>query len=243
MKYFSVLILILMFSCAKTKKEENLKLSENNSDTIIADSSKLKPASVNNFRNEIDFSEYVFLKDSPANGREMEKIRTDLDGDKKIDSAFILEKKESFSDYLLYIYLSGSSRNYTYKLIDNFDPDFKLFPTQLKIKNNVLELCYFRDGTAAFGRFLKFRYNSKANNIELIGYDSGYKRDVGQHLEKSFNLKNGNFTIKIQKPLPEIHIETYRGNHKMKPVFIQQIDVNMLTVLDKVGSEFETEDY
>lgn len=184
---------------------------------------------------------YTELKESPANGRKMEKITVDLDNDKKTDTAFIVQNENDFANYLLLIHLTSQNKTYRFKLIDNFDLDFNLFPVQLEVKNNVLEVGYFRDGTAAFGRFFKFRFDEKKKNLRLIGYDSGYKAGAGEHCDKSYNLMNGTYIVNFEKSIPNEHTETFKGKKDIGEIYINDIDIKTLNKLDDVGSEFESE--
>lgn len=234
-KYF-IVTLILFFSCNQANKSSN---------TIQETKTTKKDSVINKQTNS--FSElkilipenYSILKESPANGREMEKIIVDLDNDKKVDTAFIVQNENDFSNYMLLIYLTSQNKTYRFKLIDNFDPDFSLYPVQLKIKKNVLEVGYFRDGTAAFGRFLKFRFDEKKKTFRLIGYDSGYRLGAGEYCDKSYNLIDGTYIVNFEKSLPNEHTETYKGRKIIEEIHINDIDINLLNKLDEVGSEYE----
>ena len=239
MKYFYIAILNLLFSCNQTNKSSNT--IQETKETI-----KIKKDSISNTQTNssaelkiIIPENYSILKESPANGREMEKIMVNLDNDKKVDTAFIVKHENDFSNYLLLIYLTSQNKTYRFKLIDNFDLDFSLYPVQLKNKNDVLEVGYFRDGTAAFGRFLKFRFDENKKTFRLIGYDSGYRSGAGEHCDKSYNLIDGIYNVKFEKALPNEHTDTYKGRKKIKEIYINDINIKVLNNLDDVGSEFE----
>ena len=235
-KYFHIVILILLFSCNQTNKSSN---TIQETKTTIKDSvTNIQTNSYAELKITIP-KDYSILKESPANGREMEKLIVDLDNDKKEDTAFIVKNENDFSNYVLLIYLTSQNKTYNFKLIDNFDPDFSLYPVQLKIKNDVLEVGYFRDGTAAFGRFLKFRFEEKKKTFKLIGYDSGYRSGAGEHCDKSYNLIDGTYIVNFEKSLPNEHTETYKGRKIIEDIYINDIDINVLNKLDEVGSEFE----
>ena len=181
---------------------------------------------------------YSELKESPANGRKMQRIIADLDNDKIADTALIVQNKNNFADYLLLIYLTRQNTTYRLKLIDNFSPDINLFPVQLKIRNNVLEVGYFSDGTAAFGRFFKFRFDETKNKMRLIGYDSSY-RITERHCNKSYNLINGTYIVKLQKSIPKNHTETFKGKKVINNIYIDDINIETLNIIDEIGNEFE----
>lgn len=244
MKYVYIVTLILLFSCDQTN---------NNSKTIQDSRSETKSeiekdTITNTLPNQTNSStelkdiipeNYTLLKGSPANGREMEPIVVDLDNDKKADTAFIVTNENEFSDYLLLIYLTSQNKIYSFKFIDQFYSDFGIFPVQLKVKNDVLEVGYFRDGTAAFGRFFKFRFDEQKKTFRLIGYDSGYRLGAGTHCDKSYNLINGRYIVNFEKSIPNVHTETFKGIKKIEEIYINNIDLDVLNKLDDVGCEFE----
>ena len=43
-----------------------------------------------------------------------------------------------------------------------------IYPIPLDVKKNILTFGYYLDGTSAFGRFLKLRYNEEQKNIQVI---------------------------------------------------------------------------
>lgn len=195
--------------------------------------------------NKIDYAQsiaipkfYKELKESPANGKEMNKIIFDLDGDNISDTALIVQKEEDFSDFLLLIYLSKQKKTISFKLIDNYGMGFNLYPIPLKVKNNVLELGYYQDGTSAFGRILKFRYDKNAKDFRLIGYDSSYKASMGMYCEKSYNLLTGKYIVEV-KDLAQEKNTVNTGKKFLNKIYLQSLDISKLDSLDAIGSEFE----
>jgi hypothetical protein len=55
---------------------------------------------------------YIEVKESPANGKEMNRVTFDMDNDAKNDIATIIENIKEFSKFKLLIYLSGSSKQF-----------------------------------------------------------------------------------------------------------------------------------
>ena len=229
----------MSLSCNQSEKNRNT--NQETKTTIKNKEDSVTDKQTNRFtESKIVIPEYYsILNESPSNGRKMKKVFTDLDNDKKADTTFIVENKSDFSNYILLIYLTSQNKTFRYKLIDNFDPDFRIYPVQLKIKKNVLEVGCFRDGTAAFGRFLKFRFDANKKTFRLIGYNSGYKSGAGEHCDKSYNLIDGTYIVNYEKSLPNVHKETYKGKKIIEKIFINDIDVDVLNKLDEVGNEFE----
>lgn len=180
---------------------------------------------------------YKILEKSPANGRKMEKISLDLDKDDQKDIALIVQNETEFADYKLLIYLSSLNKTFQLKLIN--EHDMSIYPVQIKSKKNVLEVGYFLDGTSAFGRFFKLRFDDKNLKMRIIGYDSGYRMGPAEHCDKSYNLLTGDYVVKIQKAIPENHIETFKGKKISSPIYLEDINIKTLEKLDKAGSEFE----
>lgn len=238
-KKIYIAALILLVSCRQSTNISN-KITDNSSkDTnIVVDT--LSKKEKDKFNSQLIIPEnYSELKESPSNGRKMERIVVDLDYDKKADTSFIVQNKNDFANYLLILHLTSQNKTYRLRLIDNFELDLDLSPVQLKVRNNVLEVGYIRDGTAAFSRFLKFRFDKKEKNIKLIGYDSRYRIGAGEDCEKSYDLLSGDYIVKLQKSLPNDHTETFTGNEKIGNVYINDIDIKLLDKLDKVGSKYE----
>lgn len=162
-----ILALILLVSCKQVDNNINNHPERDSNTTISTEKSASTITTLTkNTSNKIVLigiipENYTELKESPANGRKMERIIVDLDNDKKADTAFIVQNENDFVNYLLLVYLTSLNKTYHLKLIDNFSPDFNLFPVQMELRKNVLEVGYFRDGTAAFGRFFKFRFDEK----------------------------------------------------------------------------------
>lgn len=180
---------------------------------------------------------YQILEKSPANGRKMEKITLDLDKDNQKDVALIVQNTSEFADYKLLIYLSSLNNTFQLKLIN--EHDMNIYPVQIKSKKNVLEVGYFLDGTAAFGRFFKLRFDDINMKMRLIGYDSGYRVGPAEHCSKSYNLLTGDYEVKNQKSIPKNHIETFKGKKIYPPIYLEDINIKTLEKLDKIGSEFE----
>ncbi|UUV20483.1 hypothetical protein [Paenimyroides aestuarii] len=180
---------------------------------------------------------YKVLEKSPANGRNMEKISIDLDQDNQKDIALIVQNTSEFADYKLLIFLTRLNKTFQLKLIN--EHDMNIYPVQMKSKKNVLEVGYFLDGTATFGRFFKLRFDEKKLKMRVIGYDSGYKIGMAEHCDKSFNLLTGDYVVKNQKSIPKNHIKIFKGKKNYPPIYLEDINIKTLEKLDKIGSEFE----
>ena len=116
---------------------------------------------------------YTELSESPANGKKMERISMIFDDDLETDEAVIIKHESDFSRYKMLIFLSSINKQFEIELLSA--NDFAIYPIQLIIKSNVLQFGYFEDGTSAFGRFIKIRYDAPSKKIKVIGYDVGYR--------------------------------------------------------------------
>ncbi len=179
---------------------------------------------------------YRQLSSSPANGKGMQIRECHLDGDDMIDYACIVEQNNAFSTYKLLVKLS--SKNEQIELLLSNPSEFAVYPLPLQVKDKVLTLAYFIDGTAAFGCFFKLRYHSNGY-LQLIGYDSEYRLPDG-HVNKSYNLLTGAYHVTVQKQ-EEDQLQSYHYAGKKEPLtlFTDDLDFNALYQLDDAGSEFE----
>ena len=142
---------------------------------------------------------YNILEESPANGKKMEKTLLDLDNDNRKDIALIVQNETEFADYKLLIYLTSLNKTFQLKFIN--EQEMSIYPVQIKAKKNVLEVGYFLDGTAAFGRFFKLRFDDKKLKMRIIGYDSGYRMGMAEHCSKSYNLLTGDYVVTNRKSI------------------------------------------
>ena len=94
------------------------------------------------------------LKESPANGRKVEKAVLDFDGDSINDVAMVVVNENEFSNYRFLIYLSSLKKQFEVNLNNT---DFSIYPIQLKINKKTIQYGYFEDGTATFIRIIKIR--------------------------------------------------------------------------------------
>lgn len=181
--------------------------------------------------------DYDELTESPSNGRKMKRLIFDFDLDNKSDTALIAVYQNDFTKCLLIVSLSSNGKTHQLKLRNN--PPYHSFPVQLTAKNDVLQVGYFKDGTSNEGRFLKWKYNKKAKDFRLIGYDSGYCIGTSDYCSKSYQLISGDYTVKLQKSLPTEHVETFSGIFKLDPIYMKDFNLTVLNRLDQVGNEFE----
>jgi len=122
----------------------------------------------------------------------MDRVIFDMDKDSKNDSATIIESIDEFSKFKLLIYLSNQEKQYEVELFHS--EDFAIFPFELKIVKDVLEVSYSEDNST-FKRVLKLRFNDRLKSIQVIGYDSSYRTSEGS-CEKSYNLITGKYEVK-----------------------------------------------
>ncbi|MEN9972840.1 MAG: hypothetical protein RIS20_1187 [Bacteroidota bacterium] len=179
--------------------------------------------------------DYAKLTESPANGREIKRLTLDLDKDNQADTALIANYNDDFRHCILIVYLSSQDKSYQLKLV-NEAPQHS-FPVQLTSKNNVLEVGYFSDFST--GRYLSLKYEGKTKKLRLIGCKMGYSISLADHCDKSYNLISGDYTIQLQKSLPQKHVETFTGNVKSGPIYMSDFNLSVLKKLDQVGSKYE----
>ena len=192
------------------------------------------------FKIPTGFSEFK----NPSNIRPMKRICIDFDGDGKKDTATIIEKNDSILHCYFLIYLTGSNKNHIIKMLGSVD---YVHPMPLSVKKNVIQFSY---GVEQTSMAFKLRYNHTKQKIQLIGYDSGGRTYLvvgGGDYKKSYNLLTGDYTVtcsyygcyivtnRVKGNLKEI----YRGNKKMKDIFAEDINDEILDQLDSVGSEFD----
>lgn len=184
---------------------------------------------------------YTELKESPANGRKIEKVEMDFDNDKSKDVLMLIKSDTEFSKFKLLIYLTSLKKLYEIDLYNS--NDFSIYPIQLKVIKNTVEFGYFEDGTATFGRFIKLRFNSTNKKIQVIGYDSSYKSSPTEFIAKSYNLLTGKYIVKRTKIAEKEKSKTqefFGTNHFFKnKVFVENLNEEMYKNLDDVGSKYE----
>ncbi len=184
---------------------------------------------------------YIELTESPANGKKMGKISLTFDDDLKKDEAVIVKHQSSLSNYKLLIYLSKLNKQFEIDLPST--NDFQIYPIPLTLKNKVLQFGYFEDGTSAFGRFIKLRYDVSSKKIKVIGYDSGYRALPTEHIDKSYNLLTGKYVVKrtYYTANDQTKTQSFNGknDHFKNQVFIDDLDLEMINNLDDVGSKYE----
>lgn len=184
---------------------------------------------------------YSELKESPANGRKIEKVEIDFDNDKSIDLLMLIKSDTEFSKFKLLIYLTSLEKQFE---IDFYSStEFSIYPVQLKLIKNTIQFGYFEDGTSTFGRFIKLRFNNTLNKIQVIGYDTGYKSSPTEHIDKSYNLLTGKYVVKRttidenEKAKTQEFIGT--DNYFKNKVFVENLNDEMYKNLDDVGSKYE----
>ena len=184
---------------------------------------------------------YIELTESPASGKKMGKISLDFDDDLMKDEAVIVKHQSSLSNYKLLFYLSSLNKQFEIDLPST--NDFQIYPIPLTLKNKVLQFGYFEDGTSAFGRFIKLRYDAPSKKIKVIGYDSGYRALPTEHIDKSYNLLTGSYVVKrtYYKANGQTKTQSFTGknDHFKNKVFVDNLDVDMFNNLDDVGSKYE----
>ncbi|MFD2287112.1 hypothetical protein ACFSOV_13440 [Pedobacter petrophilus] len=184
---------------------------------------------------------YAELTESPASGKKMEKISLFFDDDLRKDEAVIVKHQSSLSNYKLLIYLSSLNKQFEIDLPST--NDFQIYPIPLTLKNKALQFGYFEDGTSAFGRFIKLRYDTPSKKIKVIGYDSGYRALPTEHIDKSYNLLTGIYVVKrtYYKADGQTKTQSFTGknDHFKNMVFIDNLDLEMFNNLDDVGSKYE----
>lgn len=184
---------------------------------------------------------YSEVTKSPSNGKKMEKILLNFDTDAIADEVILIEDISEFSKYKVLLFLSSENKTYEVELISL--SEFSIYPVQIKARKNVLEFGYYEEGTASFGRFIKLRYNSNSNQIQVIGYDVEYKSSPSEYINKSYNLVTGNYIVKRSHygQNNKVSVQEFSGeNHYFKnKVFIENLNEEMIVNLDDVGSKYE----
>lgn len=186
------------------------------------------------------FSEFT---ESPSNGKEMKRMVVDFDKDKKDDVITVIYQSEyelhAGKKYLV-IYLS--SKNKTFSI--DFDLFNGVFVIPLRYKNDVLDFLVYQEGTGVYGHGLKLRFNQKAKEIELIGYDFSY-RTPGGHCNKTYNLLTGDYTVTndfYDHRTGKTEIENFKGHKKTSgKIFVSMFSQKLFDNLSLVGQEFERE--
>lgn len=184
---------------------------------------------------------YSELKESPANGRKIDKVTILFDNDAIKDVLMLIKNDTAFSSYKLLIYLSSFQKQFEVELFST--NDFSIYPVQLKSNKNTVQFGYFEDGTATFGRFVTLRFNATKNKIQVIGYDTGYKASPTEHIDKSYNLLTGKYIVKRTNINLNgtKKIQEFSGKNDMfkNVVFIEDLKEKMYRNLDDVGSKYE----
>ncbi len=184
-----------------------------------------------------NFSE---LTESPANGKKIEKIVMDFDHDSINDIAVLVKSEVEFSNYRFLIYLTKLNKQFEVNLNNS---DFSIYPIQLKANKNTIQFGYFEDGTAAFGRFIRIRYNSKRQKVQVIGYDTTYKSSPTEYSNKSYNLITGRYIVTktIFNTANKTSVNEFKGQNNLykNKVFIDDLTAKMLENLDHVGNKYE----
>ena len=184
---------------------------------------------------------YTVVTESPANGKRMDQIFIDFDADLEEDTALIVEDTVQFSAYKFILHVSSHKKTYEVDLISL--QETSVYPTQIKIRNNVIEFGYYEDGTAAFSRRIKLRYQPKNKQVQVIGYDVSYKASHTYHIDKSYNLLTGKYIVKrtTSDANSRASVEEFSGinDHFKNAVFIEGLSESMIINLDDVGSKWE----
>jgi hypothetical protein len=137
---------------------------------------------------------YTLVNESPANGKLMGQMFLDFDTDGEEDTALIVEDSAQFPAYKFILYVSSHNKTYEVDLINLKEES--VYPVQLKLRNNVIEFGYYEDGTVAFSRRTKLRFDPGNNQIQVIGYDVSYKSSPTRYIDKSYNLLTGKYIVK-----------------------------------------------
>jgi hypothetical protein len=178
---------------------------------------------------------------SPASGKSIEKIFMNFDNDSLKDEMLLVQNTFEVPNYKLLIYLTSLKKQFEIDLISKNDAT--IYPVPLKTHKNVIEFGYFEDGTAAFGRFIKLRFYSETQKIQVIGYDCGYKSSPTLHIDKSYNLLTGKYSVKWTNynENGKVKIVHFYGKNDFfkNNVFLEGLDLEMFVNLDDVGSKYE----
>ncbi len=179
---------------------------------------------------------YTIVTDSPASGKTMGEVSLYFDTDKIKDTAVIVQSDENY-EYALLIYLSSLNKTIHFSLGDRYGGEFSLYPVPLKIRKNVIEYCYFEDGTARFMHRVKLRYNPKKQKVQTIGYDTSERLNPETELQTSMNLLTGKYLIRLFDIEKQTTKEWARFDKRLQqPIFIENKTSFSLyeTVFEKV---------
>lgn len=188
--------------------------------------------------------DYEELTESPVNGKKMKTLAFNFDDDNILDYPTIIGHKLEFANYKLLMFLSTTKKKQLVKLLSLSDSEFNLYPTELKLNNNVLQFGYFLDGTSAFGRFIRLRYNKAIKKIQIIGYGSGYRASANGRIGKTFNLLTGKYIVNkaeftINDGDKEIVKQFNCKDERFKNLYLENLAIKLLKSLDAVGNKFE----
>ncbi|WP_337085147.1 hypothetical protein [Elizabethkingia anophelis] len=182
---------------------------------------------------------YSELKESPANGRKIDKVTILFDNDAVKDVLMLVKNEAEFSSYKLLIYLSSFQKQFEVELFSA--NDFSFYPVQLKPTKNIVQFGYFQDGTATFGRFVTLRFNTTKNKVQVIGYDVDYEASSTEFINKSYNLLTGKYIVKRTELNANGTKKTQefsgKNNVFKNAVFIEDLNEEMYRNLDDVGSK------
>jgi hypothetical protein len=184
---------------------------------------------------------YSVLTISPANGKKMEQVFIGFDNDALKDTAVLVQNQSENSTYKFILFLTSLNKSFEVDLISLQETN--VYPVQIKTQKDVIEFGYYEDGTASFGRFIKVRYNSKHNKIQVIGYDVEYKSSNTERINKSYNLITGKYIVKRINYSENniVTVQEFPGENDFfkNKVFLENLDATMLVNLDDVGSPYE----
>ena len=170
---------------------------------------------------------------------EESRINADLDKDGIKDLVVACSKKDSdMGGEIIVLFLSSNYKK-------NQKPDifeFSALGYVIEIKKNILEIgaCF---GNGRFCKKLKFRYDSKLNDLQLIGYDEesfgnavhdgAYNKSINL-LTNEYNLSRHRWNKKLDKD------ETFfkKTEKTVIPLIVfKDIDAKMES-LEKIGSKY-----
>lgn len=164
-----------------------------------------------------------------------------FDNDSLEDEVVIIENDSEVSNFKLLIYVTSLKKQFEVDLISI--SDFSIYPVPLKTSKNSIQFGYYEDGTAAFGRFIKLRYHTQKERIQVIGYDCKFRASLSLHIDKSYNLLTGKFIVKKTSfnEVEKGEIKEYSGKNEVykNKLFLENLNVEMLMNLDEVGSKYE----
>ena len=177
---------------------------------------------------------------------ETKRIYIDFDGDGKKDTATIIAQQDKDYYYVYYysflIYLTSDNKNHIVELSKEGNGHC----LDLEVKSNVIQFGVVSGGTGLYAPVFKIRYNHTKRKIQLIGFDYSYR--ISGHkgnCQKSYNLLTGDYNVtnyyNVGNP-NKVYKEFHKGNKKMKAVFIENINEELIGQLISVGNEFENHD-